>query len=174
MERLIDPDSYLKSRVPMFVANGDFGLASGQQPGGGYSRLWFQEMVSADEITFDADVYLLLKSKAKDLKAKPQPTEAPAEPPVIEPEPATSEPDRPGDSHPCLTRTLHISGSIPPELWNRLGTKLIPKLRSGTALRIGLDFTIDIPVDQLATFQSELRQALQDLNLGESVTIGVS
>jgi hypothetical protein len=175
MERLVDPDSYLKSKVPMFVANGDYGLASGQQPGGGYSRLWFQESVSADEITFDADVYLLLKSKAKDLKTKPQPTETPIESPATAPEPVTSEPDRPSNSHPGLTtKTLRISGSIPPELWNRLGTKLIPKLRSGTGLRIGLDFTLDIPSDQLATFQSELRQALQDLNLGESVTIAVS
>src|SRR5207245_1886238 len=29
--------------------------------------------------------------------------------------------------------------SVPPEVWNRLGTKILPKLRSGSDLKIGLD-----------------------------------
>ncbi|MCS6898095.1 MAG: hypothetical protein NZM29_08995, partial [Nitrospira sp.] len=66
---LIDPDRYLKTKIPEFVARGDFGLASGQQAGGGYVRVWFEESTPADEVLFDADVYLLLKSKAGALKA---------------------------------------------------------------------------------------------------------
>src|SRR5579885_2191290 len=32
LERLINPDEYLRRKVPEFVARGDFGLASGYQP----------------------------------------------------------------------------------------------------------------------------------------------
>ena len=38
------------------------------------------------------------------------------------------------------TRTLHLIGTVPPEIWNRLGTKIIPKLKSGADLKIGVDF----------------------------------
>jgi len=65
MERLLDPDSYLRNKIPEFVARGEFGLASGQQRGDGYTRLWFDEILPSDEVAFDADVYLVLKSKAK-------------------------------------------------------------------------------------------------------------
>ena len=49
MERLVDVDSYLKAKVPEFVSRGDFGLASGQQPGGTYTRVWFNEGLPVDE-----------------------------------------------------------------------------------------------------------------------------
>ncbi|MBI3303489.1 MAG: hypothetical protein HYZ72_15605 [Deltaproteobacteria bacterium] len=77
MERLVDPDAYLRRKIPEFVLRSDFGLASGQQAGGGYSRVWFSEMLPAEEVAFDADVHLLTKTKAKALKAKE------AEPPVV-------------------------------------------------------------------------------------------
>ncbi len=41
LDRLISPDEYLKRKVPEFVANGDFGLASGDEAGGGFEHLWF-------------------------------------------------------------------------------------------------------------------------------------
>jgi hypothetical protein len=175
MERLLDPDSYLKAKIPQFVANGDFGLASGQQPAGGYSRLWFQETLPADEIAFDADVYLVLKSKAKTLKTQPPATtDVGGQHDVIEPEPITPEPETPGSTTTTTKRTLRITGSIPPEVWNRLGTKLLPKLRVGADLRLGLDFTVDLDADQIGSFQTELRQVLQDLNLTQAVHIELS
>ena len=33
----------LRARVAEFVAAGDFGLASGAEPAGGYRRIWFRE-----------------------------------------------------------------------------------------------------------------------------------
>lgn len=51
---------------------GDFGLASGQKPEGGYSRMWFGEMLPPEEITFDSDVYLLLPKAAETYKASKQ------------------------------------------------------------------------------------------------------
>jgi hypothetical protein len=170
MERLIDPDSYLKGKIPEFVARGDFGLASGQQSGGGYTRLWFEELMPADEVAFEADVYLLLKPKAKALKTQPSPATS-EEKIEQEQKPQTPEPSEEKPLPSAEKCTMRITGSIPPEIWNRLGTKLLPKLRTGSALRLGLDFTVDLDADQVAMIQIELRQVLQDLNLAEAVRI---
>lgn len=170
MERLIDPDRYLKAKIPEFVARGEFGLASGQQPGGGYARLWFEELLPADEVAFEADVYLVLKSKARTLKHQPIPDihEEKKEP---EQEPKAPELHE-GKAQPSTEkRTMRITGSIPPEVWNRLGTKLLPKLRIGSNLQLNLDFSVDLEADQVATIQTELRQVLQDLNLAQAVRI---
>ena len=59
LERLLEPDSYLKAKLPGFVMNGDFGYASGAK-GDGYSRVWFRELLPQEEISFDSDVYLLI------------------------------------------------------------------------------------------------------------------
>ncbi|MGH7917622.1 MAG: DUF499 domain-containing protein, partial [Candidatus Binataceae bacterium] len=68
LERVINPDEYLKRKIPEFVKNGDFGLASGGQPGGGFIRVWFGEPLSPDEVSFDADVFLLRRDRAKALR----------------------------------------------------------------------------------------------------------
>ena len=69
MERLLDPDVYFRNKIPEFVSRGEFGLASGKQPDGSYSRVWFAELLPPDEVAFDADVYLLTQTKAQALKA---------------------------------------------------------------------------------------------------------
>ena len=60
---------------------------------------------------------------------------------------------------------------MPPEVWNRLGTKILPKLRSGADLKVGLDFSVSVKSDTAQNFASELRQILQELGLAESVRI---
>ena len=40
MERLLEPDDYIRHKVPEFVANGDFGYASGAQEDG-YYKVWY-------------------------------------------------------------------------------------------------------------------------------------
>jgi hypothetical protein len=142
LTRLLDPDTVLKSKIVEFVGNGDFGLASGSKPDGTYERDWFEEMLSPDEVSFEANVFLLTKTKAKALK-----TRSTIEP-VIEPEPTPGEKEptitgpvdepKPGPS--SQTVTLHLKGTIPPEIWNRLGTRLIPKLRSGSELKAEVSF----------------------------------
>lgn len=171
MERLLDPDAYLRAKIPEFVTRGDFGLASGHQAAGTYTRLWFEEIVPVDEVAFDPDVYLVLKSRAKALKVKSQVSDTGASTAIVEPEPATPELEKPTQASSNAKSTLRITGSIPPEVWNRLGTKLLPKLRNGSDLRLGLDFTVDLGADQAALFQAELRQVLQDLNLTEVVRV---
>lgn len=60
---------------------------------------------------------------------------------------------------------------VPAEVWNRLGTKILPKLRAGTDLRIGVDFTVTVSADAASALEAELRQILQDLGLVEAVRL---
>ena len=46
LTRLLDPDGVLKTKLVEFVGRGEFGLASGPKPEGGYERLWYSEPVS--------------------------------------------------------------------------------------------------------------------------------
>jgi hypothetical protein len=69
LDRVISPDEYLKRKIPEFVAKGDFALASGDQPGGGFERVWFREPISPDEVAFDAGVYLLRRDRAEAVRA---------------------------------------------------------------------------------------------------------
>ena len=57
------------------MERGDFGLASGRQPGGdgAYGRAWFNEPVPVEEIAFESGVFLLRKDRAAALGAGPEP-----------------------------------------------------------------------------------------------------
>jgi len=63
------------------------------------------------------------------------------------------------------TRTFRISGDVPPEVWNRLGTKVLPKLRSGSELKIGIEFSVTIEGQLAQSFEADLKQILEDLGL---------
>ena len=150
---------------------GDFGLASGSKPDGTYERDWFEELLSPDEVTFEANVFLLTKAKAQALrnKTKTEPV-IETEPKPGEKEPITTEPvDEPKTGPTSQTVMLSLRGSIPPEMWNRLGTKLIPKLRSGSELKVGVDFSVRLGGKSVASFESELRQILEDLGLADRI-----
>jgi hypothetical protein len=168
LTRLVDPDATLKSKIVEFVTHGDFGLASGKVTDGAYERTWFQEMLAPDEVAFDADVFLLRKATAEALR--PEQPVKPVPPPEDKPEqvpPGPPEPHKPRDS----TRTLRLVGAVPPEIWNRLGTKILPKLRSGSELKIGLDFSVTVPTDSAICLVTELQQILQELGLAEVARI---
>ncbi len=173
LTRLLDPDVVLRGKIVEFIGRGDFGLASGQKSDGGYERVWFSELISPDEVSFDSGVFLLTKKKAKMLKDTQEPDiepedlgpEEPEEPigPITEP-PQTPEPED-------TTRNFQLSGQIPPELWNRLGTKILPKLRSGSDLKVGINFSVTVTSDMAKNLESELRQILDDLGLADKVRI---
>jgi len=163
LTRLLDPDSALRSKILEFVDHGDFGLASERKPDGTFERLWFRELVAPEEIAFDADVYLLRKNKADALKsaaARPAPQPPPPEPPPPLP-PETGRQPPPATA----TRTLRVVGNVPPEVWNRLGTKILPKLRTGSDLRVSVDFSVNVSAERAAGLESEIRQVLQELGL---------
>lgn len=185
LDRVLDPDSYLRNRLPEFVMRGDFGFASGQKPDGSFTRAWFGEMLPPEEIAFDSDVYLLLSKIAEVHKAaKPSVLvlESPEQPGMSE----VTSPDGAGgallkgDGEPSSTaetssaskfRTLRIHGEIPTEVWQRLGRTLIPKLKSGTDLRVRLDVSLSSDTETAAGLRHEVQQILQDLKLEGKVII---
>ena len=69
------------------------------------------------------------------------------------------------------TKTLRLVGTVPPEVWNRLGTKILPKLRSGPDLKVGVDFSVTVSADRAGGLISELRQVLEELGLAGTVRV---
>jgi hypothetical protein len=181
LTRLLDPDRVLRGKIAEFVERGDFGLASGPKPDGTYERVWFHEMCPADEVSFEMGGALLLKKdRATALKLATPPPSRGTEP---QPDPgagATPEPGpgmgtEPGPGpEPApgpATTSVRVSGGIPPELWNRLGTRMLPKLRSGNNLSIQVSFEVSVGTESVADLRSELRQILTDLGLDGSATV---
>ena len=187
LERVLDPDTYLRSRLPEFVQKGDFGFASGLKPDGGYSRLWFKpDSLPAEEIAFDSDVYLLLpnvaeaykQAKAATLGLEPQSqaavagADAPTDTVVGALFDAPTQMDAVLEATPpTKIRRLHISGDIPTEVWQRLGRTLIPKLKSGNDLRVALDVSLSVNADVANGLRHEIEQILEDLMLDGKVTV---
>jgi hypothetical protein len=168
LTRLVDPDAILKTKIVEFVSHGDFGLASGKKTDGAYERVWFKDPVAADEVAFEAGVFLLSKTTAEALRAgTPAPKSGTAVIPPLEAEPTPS----PESVLSPATRTLHLTGNVPLEVWNRLGTKVLPKLRAGTDLRIGVDFSVTVSADAAGGLAAELRQVLQELGIAEKVSV---
>jgi hypothetical protein len=168
MERLLEPDAYLRARIPDFVLKGDFGLASGLRPDGTYERIWFEEMLSPDEVAFDPGVFLLLKHKAAALKSGAIPTLSPTSFRGLTPETAPPLALTAGSTTlaaEASKRTLRIVGNVPPELWNRLGTKILPKLRAGDNLQVGIDFSVSLSETVAIALEAEIRQLLDELGL---------
>lgn len=181
LTRLIDPDRVLQEKIVEFVRNGDFGLASGPIAGGGYERVYFQEGINPEDVAFESGVLLLKKQTAAALKVAPTGSET-GHPSVIEPpgpqpgggttEPPVRPPPEPPTT-PSLIR-LRVSGTVPAEQWNRMGTKILPKLRSGKDLKIEVAFSIDLESKAVADMRTDLRQVLDDLGLGGALSIDTS
>jgi len=169
--RLLDPDVILRGKIVEFVGKGDLGLASGQKSDGTYERVWFEELVAPEDVAFEPGVFLLRKERAKALKqgviVSPEPLPGlPAEPkPEPEPGPESVPPAGP------QTRTIRLVGSVPPEVWNRLGTKLVPKLRSGGDLEIEVRFLVTADAKIAENLLVSLRQILSDMGLGDRLRI---
>jgi hypothetical protein len=132
--------------------------------------------MSPDEVVFDGQTYLLLPSAAKALRTAPpagpdgRPAEAAAGPAVpVESEAAVA------TASPVMetagTRRIRLSGSIPPEVWNRVGNRLLPKLRSGVNLDVSVGFEIEVDAATADHFLSEIRQILEDLALSGRVCV---
>ena len=175
LTRLMDADTELRKKIVEFVGSGEFGLGSGPKAEGDYERLWHAEPVGLEEVTFDADVFLLTKAKAEERRAPtgtgkdPEPTDP--TPPTPDPGP---EPPGPGTQPDTKMSTIRLRGTVPPELWNRLGIKLLPKLRTGEDLKVEVDFSVRIGSANASITEAELKQVLADLNLAGQVEIRTS
>ena len=176
LTRLLDPDSVLKQKLVEFVETGEFGLASGQEGQGNFNRIWYQERPSADDVTFDSGTFLLTKTKAEQLRApKVEPTPEPdpiwdlPTPPQPEPNPA---PDggHPGPEVPQKA-TFRLMGTVPMELWNSIGIKVLTKLKAGEEMNLSVNLSVQIDSDRFHNLEQEVKQALADLNLGDQVSM---
>jgi hypothetical protein len=169
LTRLVDPDVTLRGKIAEFVEHGDFGLASGRRPDGNYERVWFKELLSTEEVAFEADVFLLRKETAEAVKAgtpsepAPGPSPQPGPGSVSAPEPGLAPGLEP--SRGVETKTIRLVGTVPPEMWNRLGTRILPKLRSGADLKVGVEFSVTVNSAVAESLASELRQIVQELGL---------
>jgi uncharacterized protein DUF499 len=173
LTRLVDPDLVLRSKIVELVGRGDFGLASGRNRDGGYERIWFEEPVAPDEVAFEAGVFLLRKATAQTLKKAPPPE-------LVAPFEAESKPDIPPEPTPepftkptpgFETTTLRLVGTLPPAVWNRLGTRILPKLRFGSDLRIGVELSVTVRSEGAASLSMEIRQIVAELGLAETVRV---
>ena len=180
LTRLLDPDAVLRRQIAGFVGNGDFGLASGEKGDGRYERVWYKEPANPEEVAFESGVFLLTKAKAEQLRSAsegqptPQPEMSTGHSVTPEPEPQPSaggEHTAQPSTQPDQRITLRLTGAVPYEAWNRLGTKILPKLHSGDSLRLAVDLSVSVESSQAHNLQAELLQALSDLGLAEQVHI---
>lgn len=127
-----------------------------------------------DEVEFSPGVFLLRKEVAATLKSGAPLQPVPAQPP----EPAPPSPSAPGAPPPAVgsaaptasapavgTCTLRLLGCVPPEMWNRLGTRILPRLRGEGELRIDVSFEAVVAADRKGLLADELRHALQELGV---------
>ena len=173
LTRLIAPDAVLRRQIVTFVANGDFGLASGRREDGGFDRFWYAEPLAPEEVSFEANVFLLTKAKAEDCKTEsktppdPQPERFPNPGPEPDPWPRPDLEPTPNASD----TTLRLWGTVPPEVWNRIGIKLFPKLRTGKELSTKIEITVTVESRSEANMVAELKQILDDLGLTDRIRV---
>jgi hypothetical protein len=174
LTRLLDPDGTLRAKICEFVGRGDFGLGSGQRGDGSFDRVWFEEIIDPADVAFEADVYLLTKARAKALKLQHVVAPSPGVT-VAAPEPVVT-PSEPGPALPPAgyMATVRVAGTIPPEIWNRLGTKVLPKLKNGQDLKVHVELTVTAGAGLAKVLMEDLGQALQELGVGESVKVSSS
>ena len=172
LTRLIDPDTVLRRQILDFVERGDFGVASGENGSGTYGRVWYRERMAAEEMVFEPGVYLLTRAEAERHRTPLE--EQPETPPEDDDTGRETEasvyvleiPDQPD-----ARITLQLSGSVLPELWNRFGTRIMPKLRSGDDLSVGVELSVSVESAQARHLVAELRQTLADLGLNDRVRV---
>ena len=115
------------------------------------------------------------KAQALQARTEPAPTPVPVPGPGSQPLPwseAEPSPEAVPELVPAAhSHTLRLVGSIPPEVWNRLGTRVLPKLRTGNDLRVNVDLSVSLNTGLVQSMASELRQILQDLALEDCLRI---
>ena len=174
LTRLIDPDTTLRAKVVDWISRGDFGLASNEISAGKYERIWFNEPITRDEVLFESGVFLLLKSFAQEFRQPVLPTEEPTPAETTQlPTPVQVPVTEPGEevSGTAKAQVIRISGDVPPELWNRLGRMILPKLRSGEELKVGIDFRVTVANQLALQLGDEIKQMLDDLGLTGKVRV---
>ena len=165
LTRLINPDEVLRHRIVEFVERGEFGLASGIKDDGSYNRLWYAESIGLEEVEFEQGVFLLTKNKVEKLKATQGDIPEPQPQPLPDPEPA------PEPTPDVSKTTIRLVGTIPPEVWNRFGNKILPRLRSENDLTVGIDLSASVPSQFAQNMEDELQQVFAELGLSDWIRV---
>jgi hypothetical protein len=66
---------------------------------------------------------------------------------------------------------IGVTGAIPPKLWNRLGTRLLPKLRGNTKLHVGNVFSAMVESGHAESLVDEVKRALDELGVQDKVEV---
>ena len=181
LTRLLDPDAVLREKIREFVERGDFGLASGEQGQGSFSRVWYRETPAQDEVTFDSNTFLIT-SKAAERALAPPPEEKEPEPerepqlnPGVQEAPGPYQAPALPEEQPPLPMpqkaTLRLRGTVPPESWNMMGIRILTKLQSGAGLNLAVDLSVEVDSETLPSLRADILQALADLKLDGQVRI---
>jgi hypothetical protein len=179
LTRLPDPERVLRERLIDFIERGGFGLATDQRADGSYERVWFSETVDPEDIRFDAHTYLVKRNRAAALKSSPSINEtddSTATKTRTQKDTSTDKDegtDRTESTEPAAAGavSLRLHGDIPPEVWNKMGTSLIPKLKQGEKLQITLNASVEVAAPNVDHLERELQQTLGDLGLAGKVRI---
>ena len=51
-------------------------------------------------------------------------------------------------------KTIRLVGMIPTEVWNRIGTKLVPKLKSGGSVKVSVEFEVTVKTELAAGLEA--------------------
>jgi hypothetical protein len=123
-------------------------------------------------VSFDTGIYLLKKDKAKALSVGSSVAEIPAIPTRPKPEEIASEE---GELLPIEAgaKTIVLTGVIPPELWNKVGIRLIPKLRAGAQPTLGVNFVLELDSPKAENLVRDIQQALADLEMTGKIKVEV-
>ena len=123
--------------------------------------------------------FLLTRAKAEELRTAQEgqsQTETKSTETTSQEQGSETEKERPSTGSikqpvPGRKATLRLKGTVSPEVWNRFGTRILPKLRSGDNLSVSVEFLVNVDAELSHGFQLELEQALMDLGLQERVSV---
>ena len=187
LTRLVNPDRTIRQQIAGWVQNGDFGLASGDDNGHEYHRIWYEEPLSHTEIAFESGVFLLTKARARELT---EPAPAPHPDSGLSPSPGggSSSPTGGGpspsagrgaapssDADPSQTMgqgtdpqagektSLSVAGTLPSETWNRFGRSVLPKLRASGDLQVNINLHVEADAAISDNLAEEIRKAINDM-----------
>lgn len=159
--RLLDAEAALRKAIQAGVAQGDLALAAGLNSDGSFDRIWRDESCPDDAIQFDTQHALVVAATEQERRPDSLPGAETVHP--VETQPVDS-------SGPAQ---IAIAGSIPPEQWNRIGTKILARLKSAGFVNISFEITVDCDTSPGEDHVESLRQTLQDLGIADSVSIRV-
>ena len=195
LTRLPDPEEALKAAIPRLVERGEFGLASDPKPDSTFGRVWFRQSVPSEELTFDAETFLLMKMRAEALTGAGSASLAPLSesasgdasvarvggPIGGVSSGASASGTRPlsdvkigstGDDSTTIA-VFTLQGTLPSEAWNKMGIGLVPTLKQGKGLSISLTIRVGAMLAERENFERDIRKRLADLGVGGQWTISV-